>query len=1599
MRIISLALFSAMLLPAFSVNAQWRTPDEAVQIAMQSRSKLNNRHLTRSGEVEANLAYSMQDSQSGQTLIYGFNYGDSGFAIVSGNEQTVSLLGYSDVGSLPSDIKDMPDGLSYMLGVYEEQLKTVTVKTRGLSPFYWVGDSVDPFLPTKWNQGSPFNNNCPDNSPAGCVAVAMAQTMRYYQWPEQGVGNRNDYDFSSYKWDWSNMLPDYSTGNYSQDQAKEAATLMRYIGASVDMEYAPGGSGASSLQMMQSLHDYWKYDGGMAYANRDNYSDRQWNSLLYKEIANKRPVLYEGHGKNTSNPNVYVTVIGSEVGVGHVFILDGYKEGLFHVNWGWGGYCDGYFMINNLVPDGNTSPTEFLYNQNAFIGVQPETSEPMKARLESDTTWKLSGFSAADGRSLKIEGFVRCFSLKSYSGKIGAVITDLETQSQTTFLNDEITELQFCHGEKVSVEIPTEGLPVNHSYIAELVYQPAGSSEVEILPVPVNQPTLTFKVGTSDGSSELYPRRMVVEEGTGTWCPWCVRGIVGMEYMTKMYPDNFIGIAVHSGDQMDIEEKYGLSFNSYPSAYFNRIEASSPSSDVMEQFLKNQSGLTTNAMVKINSVTYPDDYSQLKVSANTRFAFDKTGADYRLAYVITEDEVGPYLQNNAYAGESGEMGGFEKLPSQTPVIYNDVARGIYPSLTGVEGSVPSTISACTDYSYEYSFPTPKNCDNYSNLKLTILLYDATTGEIINADRVVCPVGRPNTELSVDMGNEPGTLAEKLGNDIYEVRSLTVSGPINGTDLGVLSAMMGCNTENKNLTHLDLINARIVKGGGYVSFDRYYTLDEDDCLPNDVFSGNHSLKHIAMPSTLKKIEMNALINSWALEEIVLNEGLEEIDNDAFAFNYSCGGSLRKINLPSTLKGFRNGLFYGQYQVEITLDDRNPYLSSDGKAIYSTDFKKLLMVLPACKEVYTLHENCNSIQEIISKQLPGLIAPNINNIGVSAFGNCNEMQYLAIGSRLISIGSFAFSYCHQLEKIYLGCLEVPTGDYRNSIWEEIGNCSLYVPAASIETYKADPFWGKMKAIMPIEDTDYAYLANLGDGYDLVRKSISLSEAGTLAEKLGNDIYEVIDLTISGPINGSDLSVLSSMMGCNTDTKGLSHLDLANARLVKGGGYWFYDEFYVLDEDNYLPYGVFAGNQSLKHITLPSTLKKIGGNAFVNSWALEEIVLNEGLEEIGYNAFAFNYSGGGSLKKINLPSTLKGLGDGMLYGQYQVGITIDDRNPYLSSDGKAIYSTDFKTLLLVIPSCKEVYTLHEKCNSIQQISSKQLPGLIAPNITNIGFCAFWYCNEMTLLAIGSKLQTIEVQAFGHCDQLRSIYLGCTNIPTGGYKDIIWDKIDNCTLYVPSVSIDKYKADTFWGKMKDIKPIEGTEYEYLMEQKEEPTVTFVDNFGNTYDEGSVIKMDNYQKSVFGDYVSLIGLNIKNISEQGTLYRLTATIDQLPGGSFQCCLGDACRRLNKPGSITIEGVSNNGGDIIPIIDTEWIVEKEKYGTLDVVFTLESSTDGTNYTKAGMVTVQFVYTIETGIDAISVEKSNVTNIYSIDGRPVEIPTKGFYIINGTKIVK
>lgn len=626
---------------------------------------------------------------------------------------------------------------------------------------------------------------------------------------------------------------------------------------------------------------------------------------------------------------------------------------------------------------------------------------------------------------------------------------------------------------------------------------------------------------SSDSSTlaaESYPRRMVMEEATATWCGWCPQGIVAIDGLKRDFPDNFLAIAIHgNGDKMAYVDEYGLQVNSYPSAFLNRQSTSVGYSWLKRQIEK--AGLTTDKMVRIDSVTYVEADEAYKVYTTTRVANFLENAQLRLVYVVTEDSVGPYKQTNNFAGESEEMGGFENLPTKVEMLYSDVARFIYPSCDGLEGSVPSTLEACKDYAYTANVSANFNCDDYGKLQLTVMLYDAATNTIVNADRI--PLSKRtdlDKTLTIDMGQEPGTLKKKLGKDLYKVRSLIIRGKINGEDLATLRDMVGCTGDKtRRLAKLNLRAAQIVKGGIYMNDKE---LDKDNHLPDLAFECAVSLRSITVPSTLRSIGYATFQDTYSLREVNLNEGLVEIDTWAFA-SWNVESSLEKINIPSTVRSFQGTTFASCYKLkDFTFHPNNPYYTFDGIAVYTKDYGQIVHIIPSYDGMLPLPNECRTVQwsSLRSSRIKGFVGKNVVEIGGAAFDDLEGANYLAFGSKLKRVGIGPFSYA-RLNKLFLGCHDIPDGEYvdyvdgvYSDIWDSYKNVTLYVPRDAVDKFRKHRVWGMAKDVLPIEDTEFAYLADT--------ELDAVNEVETSSTAMPHSIYSPTGVKLNRPIKGLNI-----------------------------------------------------------------------------------------------------------------------------------------------------------------------------------------------------------------------------------------------------------------------------------------------------------------------------------------------------------------------------------------------------------------------------------------------------------------------------------------------
>lgn len=336
------------------------------------------RKYSRTGQVAP--AKNLRSDKTNNAPYYAFNL-EQGYVIVSGDDEMTELVGYAENGFF--DAENVPPQMQLWLDGYAEYVAAVQsgkAKARKILLSDSPSVVVEPLVTTKWNQDAPFNNFAPeytdDNNntqrcATGCAATAMAQIMKFHNWPEQGVGHYSyehqsfgtiSSNFSEHVYDWTNMIDRYNNGEYSNVQADAVALLMKDCGVSLNMNYGPV-SGASIYSYTPAFKNYFRYSSRTV--NRSGCETAEFTKIITDELQEGRPIIYCGTGEDG----------------GHAFVVDGYDTNYFlHVNWGWGGYSDGYFDMNYMDPTGlgiGGGSGAFKWNQGIVLarplkdGVEP----------------------------------------------------------------------------------------------------------------------------------------------------------------------------------------------------------------------------------------------------------------------------------------------------------------------------------------------------------------------------------------------------------------------------------------------------------------------------------------------------------------------------------------------------------------------------------------------------------------------------------------------------------------------------------------------------------------------------------------------------------------------------------------------------------------------------------------------------------------------------------------------------------------------------------------------------------------------------------------------------------------------------------------------------------------------------------------------------------------------------------------------------------------------------------------------------------------------------------------------------------------------------
>ena len=386
----NLLLAIALLLGITTLQAK---PVEINTAQRLGLSFVQHKALFAQNDVQSiELAYVFHTA-SGMTGAYAFNF-DGGFVIVAADDLSSPILGYSNQGNF--DYNTAPDGLLFMMSEHMRGIETLVTQKhvassdvlsrwRNLEEYGVMQPDrgapvVEHLIQLRWNQDAPYNMYAPGGCPTGCVATAMAQIMKYWEWPTQGTGEHSYFapgygqqyaNFGETTYDWANMLESYAFGAPTPEQKEAVAVLMYHCGVSVNMTYEPDGSGAFSADVPDAINNYFSYSEHATHITKGGNYD-EWIALLKSNIDQRIPLYYSGQSSEG----------------GHAFICDGYDvDDLFYFNWGWGGSSNGYFLIDGEDFDYSGSQAiVYDFIPNYVYNAMPQAPTNLSVSVDSDVS-------------------------------------------------------------------------------------------------------------------------------------------------------------------------------------------------------------------------------------------------------------------------------------------------------------------------------------------------------------------------------------------------------------------------------------------------------------------------------------------------------------------------------------------------------------------------------------------------------------------------------------------------------------------------------------------------------------------------------------------------------------------------------------------------------------------------------------------------------------------------------------------------------------------------------------------------------------------------------------------------------------------------------------------------------------------------------------------------------------------------------------------------------------------------------------------------------------------------------------------------------------
>ena len=997
-----MCLFSSMMMQAGEI-----TEAQALQKAQQilkGRQLVKERARTRGAEATSPAYYVFNAEANG------------GFAIIASNDQMPEVLGYAEQGHL--NLAQVPDNVKWLLDYYEGIAKSLK---KSSAPGRRAGTrsasertELVPLLNTKWNQNGIYQEQCPDISGTktltGCVATAMAQVVNFFQWPlnsvREAVGYTSNKDDAEKKIDLPSLpARKFNWFNMTND---DIAWLMRYCGQSVLMDYKTDESTSSPSSIPGALISVFNFSKGVDLVDRKEFTDEEWEQALYHEIELGRPVIYSGF-KNKR---------------GHTFVLHGYKNGQFYINWGWGGNLDGYFALTSLTPGDN----DFTEDQNAVVGIQPASNNDISYEEKQEIGFReVHVEHQGQLATLLPESERYLISRLKVTGEIGGkdidVIRDMSENKYGNGNQGRLSKLDLSEARLVGGE---KFILLGNEYDT--------ADDVLTGSIFFNCYTLT---------NVILPKTLR-EICNSAFNNTSLTSIVVPKSVTTLAAD---AISVPTLNSIQVEEG-NLNYYSQNNAIYEKstgkLVRGCRASGIPEGVTEIGNSAFRNAdlekiilpksLKKLGSQSFCENgkIKDIYIPASIEEIGDRMFENCYLQ-TITVDNENPVFdsRDNCNAIIKKADNTLLRASNATTVIPASVtglANGAFANLEIKSIDIPQAVTNFGVDLFSYSktsifhvhYPEPIEIpENAFNI-----IQNGQVANIIRENaRLIVPDGTKAKYAAATgwkvfgMGSykiieeseynasrqytvtvtEAGTLKTTLPQDKKDiVEELTVKGPINGRDLQSLKDMCG---QYGVLTSINLSDATIVEGEGTTA----------NVLPEGAFQTTMALQHIVLPKNLTAIGSFAFQDS-GIEELVLPATVKELGRDIFYY-------ARNLKALSVEKG--NTLF----------DSRD-----NCNAIIETASNTLRI---GCANT-VIPETVEALGDMAFSGKPGLkeiqIPASVKSIGWAAFWADTELETVHLSSSITDFNESPFGGCERITSLVI--------DEKNGKYDSRNNCNAII-----------------------------------------------------------------------------------------------------------------------------------------------------------------------------------------------------------------------------------------------------------------------------------------------------------------------------------------------------------------------------------------------------------------------------------------------------------------------------------------------------------------------------------------------------------------------------